>query len=356
MSFAGPPRRWLRDFLSRPGAAAAVLIVVIALLGAAAFAVIGHRPEKQGAKEPAAQGAEPDPGVVPEPGRPPGGTLFGVSTSPGNRSVEAERKAVERLEAHLGRAVDINHNFYTWDEEFPTETERWDLQAGRLPLISWNGKDVASSEIAAGSQDALIRERAQGVKGLGQPVLIRWFWEMDGNKKREWAGSPADYIAAWRHIVDVFRAEGATNVEWVWCPNASAFNDGEAPPFYPGDEYVDWICADGYNWAPGRPGDEWRSFRDIFSGFYAWASPRNKKIMVGEFGVQERSSDDKARWVEAARHTIKTEFPLLKAVVYFNANGDYDWRMNTSPSAYRAFKDMANDPWFNLPVNERPPR
>jgi hypothetical protein len=355
MPFAGPPPGRLRNFLSGRRGVASALVVATALVSAGAFALVGDR-ETEERKPPELQVRVhvPDPGVTPPaPDEPSGGTLFGASTSPGNRSFEAEKEAVEALEAHLGRTLDINHNFYTWDEAFPTRAERWDLESGRLPLISWNGKDIQSSEIAAGGQDRLIKERARSVKALGQTVLIRWFWEMDGNKKREWAGTPADYVAAWRRIVDIFRSEGATNVEWVWCPNASAFNDGEAQPFYPGDEYVDWVCADGYNWAPGRVGDEWRSFRDIFSGFYAWASLKNKKIMVGEFGVQERSGDEKARWVEDAKTTIKTEFPRIKAVVYFNTDGDYDWRMNTSASAYRAFKDMARDPWFNLPVDRR---
>jgi glycosyl hydrolase family 26 len=349
MPFAGPPTGRLRDFFSARRGVASVLVVVVALVGAGAFAFVGDRDtEEPEQPEPGMRVHVPDPEVPPpDPVTPSGGALFG------SRSFQAEKEAVQALEAHLGRTLDINHNFYTWDEQFPTQAERWDLASGRLPLISWNGKDVQSSEIAAGAQDRLIKERASAVKDLGQTVLIRWFWEMDGNKKREWAGSPTDYIAAWRRIVDIFRSEGVTNVEWVWCPNASAFNDGEAQPFYPGDDYVDWICADGYNWAPGRLGDEWRSFRDIFGGFYAWASQKNKKIMVGEFGVQERSGDEKARWVEEARTTLKTDFSLIKAVVYFNADADYDWRMNTSPSAYRAFRDMARDPWFNLPVDRR---
>ena len=59
--------------------------------------------------------------------------------------------------------------------------------------------------------------------------------------------------------------------------------------------------------------------------------------------------------VETAR-LIKTQFPRIKAVVYFNANQDYDWRMSTSPDAYQAFKDVANDVFFNLGLNRRLPQ
>jgi glycosyl hydrolase family 26 len=275
------------------------------------------------------------------------GVLLGASTSPDHRSPLAEKLAVEQLEQRLGRLLDIDHNFYPWDEPFPTETERWDLQAGRIPMISWNGRNVTTSAIAAGGHDDLIRRRAQETRALGRPVLIRWFWEMDGSRKAEFAGAPGDYIAAWRHIIGLFRAEGADNVDWVWCPNASAFNDGEAQVFYPGDDFVDWTCADGYNWAPGRPGDDYRSFKDIFAGFYAWASLHDKPIMVGEFGVQERRPGEKAQWIADARQAIKTDFPRLRAIVYFNSNKDYDWRLTTSDIALDAFRSLANDPWFH---------
>ena len=281
------------------------------------------------------------------------GVLLGASTSPEVRGLANEKLAVEGLEARLGRTLDIDHNFYTWDEPFPGEIERWDLEGGRVPMISWNGRGVTTSAIAAGRYDGLIRQRARDTKALREPVLIRWFWEMDGNKKADFAGTPEEYVAAWQRIVTTFRNEGADNVRWVWCPNASAFNDGKAQQFYPGEDFVDWTCADGYNWAPGRAGDGWESFEDIFGGFYAWASLHDKPIMVGEFGVQERNPGDKAKWINDTRQTIKKDFPLIRAIVYFHANKDYDWRLTTSDSAVNAFRQLAHDPWFNLGVNRR---
>lgn len=298
--------------------------------------------------------AEPGPSQVAE--RPPArrlepeeipvGAYFGVHTKV--EGADAETKAATTgLEAALGRRVDINHHFYPWDEAFPTDLERWDIEHGRIPLISWNGRDAYASDIAKGRHDRLIRDRARQVRDLGDPVMIRWFWEMDGKKKAEWAQSPADYIAAWRHIHDVFVAEGATSVAWVWCPNASAFEDGEAQSFYPGPEYVDWLCADGYNWAPGRDGDPWETFEEIFGAFYLWAAQQNQPIMVGEYGVQEDGEGRKAAWVRDALVSVKARFPLMRALIYFNANQDYDWRMDTTSESSEAFREMANDPWFN---------
>jgi beta-mannanase len=55
-------------------------------------------------------------------------------------------------------------------------------------------------------------------------------------------------VVAWRHLHDLFAERGADNVRWVWCPNATAFTDRTAQQFYPGDGYVDWVCADGYDY------------------------------------------------------------------------------------------------------------
>jgi hypothetical protein len=346
MSYAEPGR--LRGFFSSRSGVAVLVVVALAAAGATAFALKGE-------EEPVPEAAPPvtTTTTVPPPAPVTGGVLLGASTSPDVRSVTAEKSAVEDLERRIGRRLDINHNFYPWDEPFPTEEDRWDLASGRIPMISWNGKNVTTKTIAAGQYDDMIKQRARAVKALGQPVMIRWFWEMDGNKKSEFAGTPEQYIAAWQHIVGIFRAQGADNVAWVWCPNASAFNDGDAQPFYPGDDFVDWTCADGYNWAPGRAGDDYRSFKDIFSGFYGWAALHNKPIMVGEFGVQERNPGEKAQWITDAREAIKTDFPLMRAIVYFNSNMDYDWRLTTSDSAVEAFRQMANDPYFNLGPNRR---
>ncbi len=250
------------------------------------------------------------------------------------------REAMSDLEARLGRRLHINHHFYAWADVFPSWREPWDIENDRIPMISWNGENTDA--IARGDWDGLIAARAQAVAMLNTPVFIRWFWEMDGNKKQGFISSPPSYQKAWRHIHGIFQQAGATNAIWVWCPNASAFEDGKALPYYPGPAYVDWVCGDGYNFAPNRPGDKWETFAEVYSSFYSHATRLGKPLMVGEFGVLERKPGEKEQWFRQAHDWIAAH-PAIAAVVYFNADSTtqgiyYDWRVDTSPSAFEGFR------------------
>ncbi|MGH8999260.1 MAG: Ig-like domain-containing protein, partial [Acidimicrobiia bacterium] len=280
------------------------------------------------------------------------GVLFGAHVQvPGRADPEV---VIGELEAKLGRRLAIDMYYRPWDEDFPDGRELTTQAAGRIPMISW-GK-IATAEINSGAHDERVRARARGVRDMGQPVLLRWFWEMGGNRNQEVAGSPPDYVAAWRRLRGIFAEEGATNAAWVWCPDASDFLDGRAQSFYPGDDAVDWVCADGYNFRhPAKRGTDPRSFEDTFAGFYAWASQQSKPIMIGEFGTLEDKPGDKAAWVDSARETLRTRFPEIAAVVYFHSLRQrdglvYDWRMDTSPESMAAFAAMGADPWFNPAV------
>jgi hypothetical protein len=259
---------------------------------------------------------------------------------------EKAKAAMADLESRLGRRLHINHHFYAWSDVFPSWREPLDLDNDRIPMISWNGENTDA--IARGDWDGLIAARAQAVAMLNSPVFIRWFWEMDGNKKKGFISSPASYQKAWRHIHDLFVQAGAINAVWVWCPNASAFADGDALPYYPGAAYVDWVCGDGYNFAPNRPGDEWESFAQIYNSWYAGATKLNKPLMVGEFGVLERKPGEKEQWFRQAHDWIAAH-PAVAAVVYFNADSTtngiyYDWRVDTSPSAFEGFRYLFTGP------------
>jgi endoglucanase len=291
---------------------------------------------------------------------PTGATLFGAYVKPTTGYDQSDVKnAINRREQQLGRRFDISQQYYRWGKVFPGWKEQWDLQMGRIPLIGWDGPTTSS--INSGTHDGYIRARADGVRRLGAPVFIRWFSEMDANFHAQEAGTPAAYISAWRRIHRIFKNRGATNVVWVWCGTAAGFKTGKAQSYYPGDAYVDWTCADGFNWAPRRAGSTWTSFGEIFRAFYAWGSTKGKPMMIAETGTEEDYVPGrKGDWVKNAAHTIKNQMSDIKAFVYFDSKRTdfggttYDWRMDTSPGSMNAFATMGRDPHFRWNRSYRP--
>ncbi|MEX0754563.1 MAG: glycosyl hydrolase [Actinomycetota bacterium] len=273
------------------------------------------------------------------------GSLFGSWVNPRTGwSMDEQKFAIRDLERKTGRQLDVNHFYYAFDKPFPTWREPWSLRRGGIPMISWNG--TSAGAIAGGRYDTMIRQRADAVRELGAPVILRFFWEMDG--KPELIASPSQYIKAWRHVHDIFVRRGATNAAWSWCPNGWAFTEGRAQRFYPGKRYVDWLCADGYNWFPGKRGSKWRSFAEIFTDFYRWGVKLDKPMMVGETGVQEdrRKDGRKRRWFLKAKTSMKRRFPKIRAFVYFHSDSIYPWWVDSSPRSLSAFGSVARSAYF----------
>src|SRR5690349_23317734 len=121
MSSSVPGR--LRDFFSSRTGFAVAVVFAVALIGAG-FAL---RRDDTGTAPPVDAASTTTTTTTPASVPTAGGVLLGASTSPEIRSVDAEKSAVQDLESQLGRTLDIDHNFYTWDDPFPGETERWDL-------------------------------------------------------------------------------------------------------------------------------------------------------------------------------------------------------------------------------------
>jgi hypothetical protein len=67
--------------------------------------------------------------------------------------------------------------------------------------------------------------------------------------------SPATFVSAWRHIVNLFRVLGAKNVTWLWTVNIingsrSGKVDANLRQWWPGSSYVTWVGIDGYYLMP----------------------------------------------------------------------------------------------------------
>jgi len=174
---------------------------------------------------------------------------------------------VDETSKKIGRTLAVHLTYYAWDADWNGSVTKADLAAGRIPLVNWEPHNIDFHKIIDGSLDGTIKARANGAKALGQKIFLDFAAEMNGDEA--WGGNnPTLYVAAYRHIHDIFTAAGATNVVWAWCPNVTD-TDGSnrtTMDYYPGDSYVDWTGVDGYNWGTKNGG--WQSFQQVFRNIY----------------------------------------------------------------------------------------
>ncbi len=163
-------------------------------------------------------------------------------------------------------------------------------------------------------------------------------------------GTPTEYAAAWRRIVDIFRERGVTNVAWVWTMMAWSFDPRsgrDAMSYWPGDSYIDFVGSDGYCWYPGRAGDKWNSFQPVFTLTNAFAVAHNKPWMAVEYGAQEDPAvpGRKAQWISDILPTAKA-WPALKGLLYFDMTKLYPWDTDSSASSMAAYRALSLDPYM----------
>ena len=238
---------------------------------------------------------------------------------------------------------------------FPTTPLNEIRAHGSIPFLSWSSESIPSSlnepdfqltDVTGGAHDSYIRSFATRAKEWGHPFFLRFDWEMNGNwfpwSEQANGNGPGQYVAAWRHVHDIFASVGATNATWVWCPyvdpNSTLQSLGS---LYPGDAYVDWTCLDGYNWGPDatRP-RTWRSFNHLFNPTYHQITDNiapSKPILIGETASSENGGS-KAGWIHNMFESLPTEFPKIRGLLWFEKRDNgMDWPIETSESARAAF-------------------
>jgi beta-mannanase len=207
--------------------------------------------------------------------------------------------------------------------------------------FTYHGAMFPLSEVRAGRYDAHIAESAQAAAAWGHPILLRFAHEMNGDWYPWGAGvggnEPRHYKRAWRHVVRIFRAQGADQVRWVWAPQVN--RDGKYPfrRFYPGDRWVDWVGLDGYN-SGSYAG--WRSFDAVFGTSYGSVTGFSRRpMLVTETGTSEEAGA-KPLWVLDALRLQIPRYPRIRAVVWFNDHfRGGDFRIASSRESLQAFRD-----------------
>ncbi|HCY76020.1 MAG TPA: hypothetical protein DHV28_08870 [Ignavibacteriales bacterium] len=283
------------------------------------------------------------------------------------------------FESLAGKNIAIEMFFTGWPNntvpDFPAAKCTQIDNNGAVPHITWMpqvpGTPYPLNSILNGSYDSYINGYATQVKNWGKPLFIRLGHEFNG----DWytygganngggtltgfgdptkADGPERFIAAYQRVHDLFEAQNADNVVWVWCPNNGsspneAWNVPEA--YYPGDSYVDWIGFDGYNFGTTQTWSNWITFFNAFNTLYHKFKDYGKPIMLGEFACVEQGGT-KSQWITDAYLTwLKFGYPKIKAATWFHVaktEGTVytDWRINSSAASLAAYQNAIADPYF----------
>lgn len=276
--------------------------------------------------------------------------------------------SVYRFESLLRHKMEYVLWFHAWgdvDRAFPSRHVWLASRMGLTPVLTWEPwrrnfdnptatqSDFTLQSITAGDHDAYIRSWAQGAKAAGVPIVVRFAHEQSTEPGVRswypWQGDPEGYRAAFRHIVSVFREEGASNVQFLW---SAMWLNGWADQYYPGDDVVDYVGTTVLNHGTGATAEwaQWRTFYELFSGQYQAALQWNKPIIITEVATAEQGGD-KALWLQECFGSLKTDYPLVQGVLLLEVASDREWpiinwSVASSAESLAAFREAISDPYF----------
>jgi hypothetical protein len=277
---------------------------------------------------------------------------------PGNALTDAaEFEHIERL---IGHKLAAERFYYQWDDAWPTQAAYHAVAEGRIPVISFGQGPWTWPQIAAGMGDVQLRARFRELKSAGGLFLdaILGFMNEPESKAGK-LGTPAQYRAAFRHVVTVARQLGLPN-KWTTFLQNYTWRARNPNDWWPGDAYADYLGVQGYGSNPNTPtaedcnANQWRSFADTFKAPYDFAVAHGKPMLIGEWGQREDLAHPyrKAQWFKDARAAMKSSMTQIRVLLYYHSDGrgpcayPDTWWADTSPQALQAFASMANDPYF----------
>lgn len=248
------------------------------------------------------------------------------------------------LEDSLETTFPMIHIYSAWgskrEQRFPIDQVRSIATLGSVPVITWEpwlndfeGSDYENlppvserntdgmKAVAAGAFDTYLLRWAKDAKESKVTLLIRMGHEMNDPYRYPWGpqnNKPEDFIAAWRHVVDLFKKAEATNVLWVWAPHLAY---GQFQEYYPGDAFVDWVATGTLNYGTVAPWSQWWSFDEIFSRYYEELAAFNKPILIAEFGTLAVGGN-RSQWYADALKDFPKRFPSVRALIFFHNQSD----------------------------------
>lgn len=240
----------------------------------------------------------------------------------------------------IGTSPNIALYFSSLSEPFQSKFAADAHAHGAIPAVQIDpliaGSPVSLSALAAGRFDPVLRAYANQVISFGHAVIIGFahepngFWYPWGENDVK----PAVWIAAWRHLIDVFRQQGAHNVIWLWTMNLESSSTRPISDWWPGAAYVTWIGLDGYY------GNTRDTFQSIFNSAIATIRRvTHAPILVAETGVDASSSEPQQirNLFNAVRHRGCLGF------IWFDKDTPRaSWRLEGDQPAVQTFRREAS--------------
>lgn len=321
-------------------AAAAIATAAVSITGASATAAIWkyrHEPVRRHA--PAAAAPVP---VLPQASSAPNpypairnpGALHYVGAFEAN--TPTTYLPVTSFAGVAGRTPNITIYYSPWNVSFRARFVTAAAQAGAVVLVHMEPWHASMSAIAAGRWDSYLHRFAAQVRHYGGHVILSFGPEANG-RWYPWGwhhARPAEWRAAWRHVVTLFRAAGASNVTWLWDISGGRRGRGPARDWWPGPQYVDWVGIDGYYFTSTD------TFKSVIGNTVRTVRKFTKKpILVSEVGIGPRAGQVKK--LPGLFAGLRRNH--LLGLIYFDVsqhNGLYhqNWRLDGNPAAVAAFR------------------
>lgn len=259
----------------------------------------------------------------------------------------ASYAGVDQFARAIGRQPNLVSYYNPWLKPFQAGFARSAADHGAVTLVQMDPTNVPLANIAAGQYDAYLRAYATAVKNFGGHVILSFGHEMNGYWY-SWGNlrtSPRVFVAAWRHVVTLFRAAGAGNVTWLWTVNVTEGttqipNIPNPAPWWPGNNYVNWVGIDGYYRSPAA------AFAQVFGPTIVDVRALTRDpIFISETGAEPAVGQQ----AKIADLFAGVRAYGLLGFLWFDENyGGENWHIS-SPQVFAAFRQQA-EAFFRPPA------
>jgi mannan endo-1,4-beta-mannosidase len=235
-----------------------------------------------------------------------------------------------------GKQPNLVGYYSGWGVPFSRSFAETARRHGAVTVVQLDPTDVSIPKIAGGGYDGYLRAFATSVRDFGHPVVIGFGHEMNADWYSWGYGHvpAATFVAAWRHVVSLFRSRGADNVTWLWTINQGLSSTGPAASWWPGARYVSWVGIDGYYYRPSS------TFATVFGQTIAQVREFTRKpVLLSEAGVGPRAGQyAKIRDLFAGMRRYQTLGLVWFDIAQHDGIYHQDWRIEDHPAAVAAFR------------------